>query len=133
MKPVKQEDGLGCAVACVGFILSIPYSEALKLFKDGKRRVRKEANFYCPELVKILRGKGLNYSWKKLNEDNMHVINKDYSIVYIKKSKNYPFGHFLSRYEDKWMDPWINLPDKNIKAGFRDELPGTPTYAAFCN
>lgn len=68
MKPVKQEDGLGCAVACVAFVLKIPYSEALVLFKDGKRRVKEEANFYCPEIVKILNAKGLNYSWKKLKK-----------------------------------------------------------------
>ena len=131
MKPVRQEDGLGCAVACVAFVLKIPYSEALTLFEDGKRRVREEANFYCPEIVKILNGKELNYSWKKLNKENAGVINKDLSIVFIKTSGKYPFGHFLCRYKDKWMDPWINLPDKNIKAGFREALPGKPTYAIY--
>lgn len=37
MKPTRQEDVLGCAVACTAFILKIPYSEALMLFNDGKR------------------------------------------------------------------------------------------------
>ena len=131
MRPVKQEDGLGCAVACVAFVLSIPYSETLKLFEDGKRRVKEEANFYCPEIVKILNEKGLNYSWQKLNKKNAGVINQDLSIVFIKTSGKYPFGHFLTRYKDKWMDPWINLPDKDIKAGFRKILPGEPTYAIY--
>ena len=76
MKPVRQEDGLGCAVACVAFALKIPYSEALTLFVDGKRRVKEEANFYCPEIVKILNEKRLNYSWKKLNKENAHVSPK---------------------------------------------------------
>ena len=131
MIPVKQEDELGCAVACVAFVLKIPYSEALTLFEDGKRRVKEEANFYCPELVKILNGKGLNYSWKKLNKENAEVINKDLSIVFIKASNKYHFGHFLVRYKDKWMDPWINLPESKIEAEFRDKLPGEPTYAVY--
>lgn len=131
MNPVKQEDGLGCAVASVAFVLGVPYSEALKLFVDGKRRVKEEANFYCPELVRILNSKGLNYSWKKLKNENMEVINNDLSIVFIKRSYKYPYGHFLCRYKDKWMDPWINLPDEKIETGFRDNLPGEPTYAVF--
>ena len=131
MKAVKQEDRLGCAVACAAFVLSIPYSESLKLFKDGQRRVKEEANFYCHEIVKILKGKGLNYSWVKLNKENAEVINQDFSIVFIKTSSKYPFGHFLVRYQDKWMDPWINLPDGKINAGFRDKLPGDPTYAVY--
>lgn len=131
MKPVKQEDGLGCAVACVAFVLSIPYSEALKLFEDGKRRVKEEPNFYCPEIVKILIGKKLNYSWKKLNKENAKLVNKNLSIVFIKTSGKYPFGHFLTRYKDKWMDPWINLPASEINAGFRSVLPGKPTYVVY--
>jgi hypothetical protein len=128
MKPVKQEDGLGCAVACVAFILGVNYLEALQLFEDGKRRVKEEANFYCPEIVKILNKKGLNYSWKKLNEKDIKMINNNLSIVFIKASGMYPFGHFLARYKDTWMDPWINLPYVNRRAGFRKILPGIPTY-----
>lgn len=131
MKAIKQEDGLGCAVACVAFVLSIPYSEALTLFADGKRRVKEEANFYCPELVKILHNAGHNYSWKKLSKNNLELIKRDYSIIFIKKSKNHPYGHFLARYNEKWMDPWINLPERNIDAGFRNKLPGEPTYIVY--
>lgn len=126
MKPVKQEDGLGCAVACVAFILQISYQEAIALFSDGKRRVREEANFYCPEIVQILKNAGLKYSWKKLPKNSIEFDNL--SIVFIKRSKTHPYGHFLCKYQDLWMDPWINLPDKNIQAGFREQLPGEPTY-----
>jgi hypothetical protein len=128
MKPVKQEDGLGCAVACVAFVLDLSYSKTLELFEDGKRRAREEANFYCSELVKILNEKGLNYSWKKLNAEDVEAINRNLSIVFIETSHEYPYGHFLARCKDKWMDPWINLPDTNREAGFRDKLPGIPIY-----
>lgn len=131
MKAVKQEDNLGCAVACVAFVLKLAYSEALTLFEDGKRRVKEEANFYCPEIVQILKKSGLNYSWKKISINDLPLIKNNYSIVFIKKSKSHPFGHFLVRYNGKWMDPWINLPARNIKAGFRNELPGDPTYVIY--
>ena len=130
-EPIRQEDGLGCAVASTAFVLDISYQEALKLFEDGERRVREEANFYCPEIANILNDRKLNYSWKKLDGSNNNVINKDFSIVFIKSSSKYPFGHFLVRYHGKWMDPWINFPDNQIIAGFRNELPGEPTYSVF--
>lgn len=129
MKPIKQEDGLGCAVACVAFVLQISYQEALILFSDGKRRVREDANFYCPEIVQILNKAGLKYSWKKLPKNLLEKELNNLSIVFIKRSKQHPYGHFLCKYNDSWMDPWINLPDKNIEAGFRKVLPGEPTYA----
>lgn len=131
MKPVKQEDGLGCAVACVAFILGITYQKGLLLFEDGGIRVTDKANFYCPEIVKILNSKEKNYKWKRLKSISVDLIYLNYSIVFIKRSLKYTYGHFLVRYNKAWMDPWINLPDKNIKAGFRDRLPGKPTYVIY--
>lgn len=125
MIPVRQEDGLGCAVACVAFVLQIPYAKALDLFTDGKRRVREEANFYCPELVKILNDNGLNYKWKKIQNEQDFM---DLSIVFFETSPTLPYGHFLVKFDSKWMDPWINLPENPSKAGFRDSLPGKATY-----
>lgn len=131
MKPVRQEGGLGCAVACVAFVLKIPYLETLTLFSDGKRRVKEEANFYCPEIVQILNNAGLQYSWQKLQRKTLKKIYINFSIVFIKSSHKHPSGHFLCRYNDGWMDPWINLPQENIEAGFRKDLPGEPTYVIF--
>ncbi len=130
MNPVRQEDGLGCAVACVAFVLNVSYSEALKLFIDGERRAKEKANFYCPEIVKILNNAGLKYKWQKFQDKSREESYRNGSIVFIKKSEKHPYGHFLVRH-NKWMDPWINLPDKNIKAGFRDVLPGEPTYLIY--
>lgn len=131
MRPMRQEDGLGCAVACVAFVLQVSYRKALTLFAGGGKRVKEKANFYCPEIVRILNKAGLNYSWKQLTKEREEEIYNDFSIVFIKKSAKYPFGHFLSRYKNKWMDSWINLPDKNIKAGFREELLGEPTHIIY--
>lgn len=131
MRPVKQEDGLGCAVACVAFVIGVTYKEALKLFDDGEIRVKSKANFYCPEIVRILRSKQVHCNWKKLKTASEEEIYNDNSIVFIKRSTEYPYGHFLVRHRGKWMDPWINLPNKNIKAGFRNVLPGEPTYIVY--
>ncbi|HZJ18112.1 MAG TPA: hypothetical protein VFD45_00640, partial [Patescibacteria group bacterium] len=98
-KPVKQEDRLGCAVASTAFVLGVSYQDALRLFKDGERKVKEQANFYCPEIVKILNEKGLNYSWAKLNEKNRQVIDYNLTIVFVEKSHKLPFGHFLARYK----------------------------------
>lgn len=128
MKPVAQKDGLGCAVACVAFVLNIPYSDAVDFFQDGRRRVNGEANFYCPEIVKILNSNGLTYKWKKLSEGkNVEEIEEN-SIVFVERSKKLPFGHFLCKYKDQWMDSWINVPNAPITGGFREKLPGKPTY-----
>ena len=125
---VKQEDPIGCAVACVAFVLNIPYSEALALFPDGQRRVKEEANFYCPEIVEILKSKGLHYSWQELKKEQKEEAFKDYSIVFVKRSSQYPYGHFLCKYNNQWMDPWINYPNTKIEAGYKDELPEKPIY-----
>lgn len=131
MKPVKQEDVLGCAVACVAFVSGISYQEALALFEDGETRVKRKANFYCPEIVRILNNRGANYKWKRLQSVQEKEIYSDLSIVFIERSRKYPYGHFLAKYKDRWMDPWINLPDKNINAGFRKILPNTPSYIIY--
>lgn len=131
MKPVRQEDSMGCAVACVAFVLEITYEEAIKLFEDGPTRVKSKADFYCPEIVRILNSNGLNYRWKKLKGVAHIEAYSHLSIVFVKRSAGYPYGHFLARYKKKWMDPWINIPDKNMRAGFRKYLPGNPTYVVY--
>lgn len=128
MKPVRQEDGLGCAAACVAFVLSISYYEAVDLFEEGRTRVKEKANFYCPEIVHILNSNGQSYSWKKLTKNQAF---DDLSIVFTKRCTTHPYGHFLARYNHQWMDPWINLPNKNIEAGFTNMLPSQPTYLIY--
>lgn len=65
----------------------------------------------------------------------MRTIYRDNVIIFLKRSIDYPFGHYLLRVNSKWMDPWINLQkNKNIKdasSGYRMRLPGKPIYAVF--
>ncbi len=133
MKPIRQEHQMGCAVACIAFILKISYPEALRLFRNGKVRAKTKANFYCKELVYILNNQGLFYKHKYIKKRLKNKIYQTGTIVFLKKSPKYPFGHYLVRSNGRWMDPWINFPNPNIKAGFGKRLPEKPIYAILAN
>lgn len=53
-------------------------------------------------------------------------------IVLLRRSKQFPVGHYLAYYQGGWMDPYINLDDdhnfQNPKSGFREILPGRAMY-----
>lgn len=125
MKPIRQEDLMGCGVACTAFVLSISYKEALGLFPNGKRKA-KTVGFLCEDIVYTLRKHNPKYQYKyiKIKKE----IYKPGTIVFLRRSKKYLAGHYIARSNHKWMDPWINFPDTNIKAGFRKRLPGKPIY-----
>lgn len=131
MKPIAQEHPFGRGVACVAFVLSTSYQCSLKLFNAGKNKVNTKG-FLCREIVNILNNAGLNYHYKYVSSKIREKIYTSRTIVFIKRSKKYPAGHYLVRKNNKWMDPWINFPHKNIKAGFRARLPGRPIYAILC-
>ncbi len=131
MRSVKQEDSFGYAVACVAFVLNIEYLKARKLFKNGEKRAKSIPNFYYREIVEILKNAGLDYQHKYVKTKIRRKTYTGNTIVFIKRSKKYHYGHYLVRFENKWMDPWINFPDRNIKVGFRKRLPGKPIYIVF--
>ncbi|MBI5391734.1 hypothetical protein HZB00_01905 [Candidatus Woesearchaeota archaeon] len=58
------------------------------------------------------------------------------TIVFIRRSKDYPAGHYLAKTKTGWMDPWINfdLSSLNLnyaQSGFRKRLPEKAIYAVF--
>lgn len=132
--PIVQENSFGCGIACATFALGLNYQKTLRLFKkDGQRAISQ--GFYCRHLVKILNSQGNNFDYKYIKSKIKNKIYQNNSIVFIKRSKKYPFGHYLCRYKRLWMDPWINFQkNKNIKeakAGFRKKLPDKPIYVIF--
>ena len=133
-EPITQKNPFGCGIACTAFVLGLSYSKTLNLFENGKYKANK-SGFYCKEIVNVLGCE--EFSYKYVKDRIKNKIYKDYSIVFIKRSKKYPAGHYLCRYKNKWMDPWINfLKDQNIKnakSGFRKRLPGKPIYVIFLN
>mgnify|MGYP001563219775 CR=1 FL=1 len=130
MEPIRQEDPFGCGIACVAFVTDISYEDSLKLFEDGKSKAKK-VGFLCKEIVNALKFKGQIYEYKYVKIRYRKIIYNQNTIVFIKRSNKYPTGHYLVRANNKWMDPWINFPYENAKAGFRKRLPGKPIYMIF--
>jgi len=131
-KSITQKHEFGCGVACVAFVVNKSYEEAVEIL--GRKRAAKKG-FYCRDLVKVLKRFNLNYSFRYLQPRLKQKIYQDRIIVFIKRSKKYPFGHYLVRYKNLWMDPWINFStNKKIneaKSGYCKRLLGRPIYGLF--
>lgn len=130
MKGVEQEDDFGCGVACVAAATDTSYQESLTLFQDGKRKAR-ETGFYCREIVDALTHAGLDYEYKYIGNIQREEQFKPGNIVFIRRSNKYPAGHYLYRWNNEWMDPWVNFPNEDRKAGFRERLSGKPIYVIY--
>ena len=129
-KSVTQEYDYGCGVACFAFVCNVTYQEALKLLgRESTVKFGWKPSDLCKEL--ILQG----YKYKNRYVRKLVIEDSDYpdkTIVLIEKSTVYPVGHYLVKYKNTWMDPWLNLPDSNdinkATSGFRLQLPGKAMY-----
>ena len=119
MKLIKQENQMGCGIACAAVILNFSYKRTFKLFSLGKADF---TGFTCKEIVDALKRGGLDYS-------QVHTP----LSVFIQRSNKYKHGHYLVRGRNIWMDPWINFPNANRRSGFRKRLPGKSIYVIFSN
>ena len=132
MKSITQEDPFGCSLACIAHLTGNTYKSIIQLVDDKKAR---NGGFYCKELVSLLSNLGYSYSYKYLKPRFKKLIYHDDAIVFIKRSKQYPSGHYLVRSGDMWMDPWINFSVtakiSDAESGFRKRLPGIPIYGLF--
>lgn len=126
MKLIVQENEMGCGVACVAALLDISYKKADKLFPKS---IQGKPKYFCRILVKVLERAGLKYEYKYIKPRLKKKTYISGTVVFIKRSNKYPFGHYLLRVNHRWMDSWINFPSKNRKAGLRRRLPGKPIYA----
>ena len=131
-KAITQKDSMGCSIACVAFVCGKSYDSAKKQFKNAGRA--KTNGFICKEIVESLARAGKSYKYNYIKRKSKW---KEGTIVFIKRSKRYPAGHFLARAADGWMDPWIDWSEcqdiRKAKAGFRKRLPGTPIYKIYIN
>lgn len=130
--PITQKHEFGCGAACVAFVSGKSYSKAVSTLRKAKAS---SGGFLCKDLVKVLAKFGFSYEYKYLKPKLKRKIYKDDVIVFIKRSKKYPSGHYLARHDGQWMDPWINFDKEHdlsyTKSGFRKYLPGKPIYALF--
>ena len=132
MNSITQEHDFGCGLACVAFVTANTYSTIVSYIN---REQAAQKGFYCKELCLLLKRFGLDYSHRHVNSCLRSTIYKEGTIVFIKRSKRYPAGHYLVRHNTLWMDSWINFPkDRNIAnaiSGFRKRLPGKVQYILF--
>lgn len=128
---VVQEHELGCGLACVAFVVVKSYQEVLNI--TGNPSKATQSGYYCKELIGLLHKFKYTYEVKYIKPHIKKLIYTNDTIVFIKRSLRYPFGHYLVYHNGLWMDPWINFPKNNriekAKAGFRKRLPGKPIYA----
>ena len=126
---ITQEYDYGCGIACFAFAARLSYRQAEKLL--GKEQSRSN-RFWCKDLSSALTSFGLQYKHMYVKPRLRRKLYREGVIVLIARSKHYPYGHYLIRHKDKWMDPWINLLSNNdIKceiSGYRKRLPGRPMY-----
>ena len=123
MKPITQEEPMGCAIACVAFLLNTSYRVAKNMFKYPEHSFTR--GFYCGEITNVLNKGGLNYTFYKFKKEHQKIINMSGVMVFTERNKNYPSGHFLVKTKNGWMNPWINFPHiVPSKSGFQKTLPG---------
>ena len=63
-KPITQEHGMGCAIACTAFVLGCSYQKALSLYEQPEHAWGR--GFYCKEIIMALKKMGRLYGYKKI-------------------------------------------------------------------
>lgn len=127
-KSITQEAPYGCGIACLAFVAGINYKQAAEFL--GTEQAKSE-RFVVKHFREELNRYGLNYISKHVKPDQQ-VDPKEGMIVLLRRSKQFPTGHYLAYHEGKWMDPYINLADdwhfQRPESGFREVLPGQMMY-----
>jgi ABC-type uncharacterized transport system auxiliary subunit len=112
----------------------MPYEE---IVKDLGIKAAQKSGYGCQKLCNTLNAHNTEnvYRFKKMVPELSHLLNQDNIIVFIERSPSRPYGHYLARVNDRWMDPWINLVEdlllQNAESGFRKELPGLAAFIIF--
>lgn len=128
-KSITKESDYGCGIACFAFATRQTYQQAAAWLGEKQALSNR---FWSRDLAAALNRYGLNYVSKYAKPHVVERMSLEGAIVLIRRSKDYPVGHYLIRHEGAWMDPWINLPSNNniiqARSGFRTELPGEAMY-----
>ncbi len=129
-KLVTQEEGMGCGLACVASELGISYQRARKT--SGGPEGSYTNGYYCEDLVRILNESGRSYIFRKVRREDDSIIQTPGTIVFAKRGRKYPEGHWLLMTSRGWMNPWINWPSINpAKAGYEKRFPGIPEWIVY--
>src|SRR5260221_914442 len=107
---ITQLHNYGCGAACVAFISGVNYLKVVSLLSELIVLVK---GYHCRELVIALERLGLTYSLNHINSKKRKLVYQEGVIVFIRRSKKYPAGHYLVRHNNLWMDPWVNFPQNS--------------------
>jgi len=120
---------MGCAVACIAGLTGLTYDQIQRLFNENKSSTK---GYDLKEISSTLKKKKLYYKGSKVNDLTKKYLKIPGSIVFIRRSKKYPAGHYLLRTKQDWMNSWINYPKiAPAKAGFMKRLPGEAQWILY--
>lgn len=127
-KSITQEMPYGCGIACFAFVASKSYGAIANFL--GPEQAQSE-RFYVKDFRNELNRYGLKYTSYHVNP-TQQIKAVDGMIALLRRSRQFPVGHYLAYYDGRWMDPYINLQHdqafQNPRSGFRDTLPGEIMY-----
>ncbi|HEU5122238.1 MAG TPA: hypothetical protein VFT59_05320 [Candidatus Saccharimonadales bacterium] len=127
-KSITQEAPYGCGIACFAFVAGITYNQAEEFLGEDQA---KSNRFIIKHFREELNRYGLKYTSRHVRPDQ-RIEPVEGMIVLLRRSKQFPVGHYLAFYKGRWMDPYINLGyDQNFRkpeSGFREVLPGQIMY-----
>lgn len=125
---ITQEMPYGCGIACFAFVTKLSYKQAEEFLGTAQAQSNR---FFVKNFREELNRFGLIYQSRHLRSSKPFELCEG-SIVLLRRSKQFPVGHYLTYHHGVWMDPWINLPTNNditqARSGFRDRLPGEAMY-----
>lgn len=122
MKLVTQEGSMGCGIACAASLAGLSYKEMQKLFTQGNVK-DKTTGFYHKDFEEALEKVGFKIKGYSAKRWGMKHI-KPGTIVFVRRGKVYPYGHFLLKTSKGWMNPWKRGENiKEAKAGWQKRLP----------
>ncbi len=131
---ITQEHGMGCAVACVAFVLGVSYHQALQLFEYPN--CAWTTGYYCKDIIKSFEKVARGYEYELFNIiRHANFLKTPGTIIFINEGSSYPAGHYLAQSkEELWMNPWINYPIITpAQSGFQATIPGKIGYIIFEN
>lgn len=132
MQPITQEHPMGCAIACVAYVLQCSYKEAHDLFDNQKGAWT--SGYYMNEIVDALTKADHHYAYKEVSHQNDEAIFQNKSIVFCEKCADYLEGHFLCYDQElnQWMNPWSNCPMITpAKSSFVKNLPSKISWVCY--
>lgn len=126
---ITQESPNGCGIACFAFVCNLTYQQAEEFL--GPEQAKSDQF-----IVKHFRGElnrfGLPYKSHHV-KPKQAIEPIEGTVVLLRRSTQFPVGHYLVFHQGQWMDPRINLQEdrafQHPKSGFRDVLPGQIMYA----